>query len=202
VVDLISAGIVTCARKTLHPGRVVLTTLHGTRKLYRFVDRNPMIAGFCCDYTHNMNVIAQNAKQVGSNTALRVDLRGQGCSESAGTRQISGTGGQLDWVRGAHASAGGKAITCLYSTYVDGKGQRKSNIVPLLEHGDMVTVPATEVSWVVTEFGAVNLRGRTTWQRAKLLISVAHPDFRAELEEAAERINLITQGTRSLGAAG
>jgi acyl-CoA hydrolase len=202
VVDLINAGVVTCARKTLHPGKVVLTTLHGTRKLYDFVDRNPMVAGFCCDYTHNVNVIAQNANQVCINNALRVDLRGQVCSESAGTRQISGTGGQVDWIRGANASPGGKAITCLYSTYVDRKGQTRSNIVPLLEHGDMVTVPATEVSWIVTEYGAVNLRGRTTWQRAKLLISIAHPDFGAELQEAAERINVATKGTRALGAAG
>jgi len=202
VVDLVNAGIVTCARKTLHPGRLVLTTLHGTRKLYNFVDRNPMVAGFSCDHTHNMNVIAQNAKQVCINNALRVDLRGQVCSESTGTRQISGTGGQLDWVRGANASPGGRAVTCLYSTHANRAGQVESNIVPLLEHGDMVTVPATDVSWVVTEFGAVNLRGRAVWQRAKLLVSIAHPDFRAELEAAAERINFVTKGTRDIGAAG
>jgi acyl-CoA hydrolase len=119
-----------------------------------------------------------------------------------GTRQISGTGGQLDWIRGAHASPGGKAITCLYSTYTDGQGQRRSNIVTTLELGDMVTVPATDISWMVTEFGAVNLRGKTTWQRAKLLISIAHPDFRAELEDAAQRINVMPRGARGLGSAG
>ena len=124
------------------------------------------------------------------------------CSESVGTRQISGTGGQLDWIRGAHASPGGKAITCLYSTYLDKRGLLKTNIVPTLEHGDMVTVPAADISWVVTEFGTVNLRDKTTWQRAKLLISIAHPDFRAELEEAAERINATTRGSRSLGSPG
>jgi acyl-CoA hydrolase len=202
VVDLVKAGIVTGARKTLHPGKVVLTTLHGTRKLYDFVGRNPMVAGFPCDYTHALNVIAQNAKQVCINNALRVDLRGQVCSESMGTRQISGTGGQLDWIRGAHASPGGKAITCLYSTYVNKQGHIESNIVPVLEHGDMVTVPATEISCVVTEFGAVNLRGSTTWQRAKLLTSIAHPDFRAGLEEAAQRINVVTRGAQGLGPSG
>jgi acyl-CoA hydrolase len=202
VVDLINAGIITCAKKSLHPGKVVLTTLHGTRKLYDFVDRNPMIAGFSCDYTHARDVIAQNRQQTCINNALRVDLRGQVCSESEGTRQISGTGGQLDWIRGAHASPGGKAITCLYSTYTDGQGQRKSNIVPTLELGDMVTVPATDISWMVTEFGAVNLRGKPTWQRAKLLISIAHPEFRAELEEAAQRINVMPRGARGLGSAG
>lgn len=198
VVDLVNAGIATCAKKTLHPGRVVLTSLHGTRKLYDFVDHNPMIAGFSCDYTHARDVIARNARQVCINNALRVDLRGQVCSESVGTRQISGTGGQLDWIRGAHASPGGKAFTCLYSTYTNKNGQLKSNIVSTLELGDMVTVPATDVSYVVTEFGAVNLAGRTTWQRAKLLISIAHPDFRAELEEAAQRINVLTKGARGL----
>ena len=202
VVDLIKAGIVTCAKKSLHPGKVVLTTLHGTRKLYDFVDHNPMIAGFSCDYTHARDVIAQNRTQICINNALRVDLKGQVCSESVGARQISGTGGQLDWIRGAHASPGGKAITCLYSTYTDGEGQRKSNIVPTLELGDMVTVPATDISWIVTEFGAVNLRGQTTWQRAKLLISVAHPDFRAELEEAARRINVVLAGARRPGSTG
>ena len=202
VVDLVNAGIVTGARKTLHPGRIVLTTLHGTRKLYDFVDRNPMVAGFSCDYTHDMNVIARNAKQMCINNALRIDLRGQVCSESNGTRQISGTGGQLNWIRGAHASPGGKAITCLYSTHVDKEGVAQSTIVPVLEHGDMVTVPAADVSWVVTEHGAVNLRGRTTWQRAKLLLSIAHPDFRAGLEQAARSSNMLTRGTWSLGASG
>jgi acyl-CoA hydrolase len=202
VVDLINAGIVTCAKKSVNTGKVVLTSLRGTRKLYDFVDHNPMIAGFSCDYTHALNVIAQNRKQVCINNALRVDLRGQVCSESVGTRQISGTGGQLDWIRGAHASPGGKAFTCLYSTYTNRGGQAKSNIVPTLELGDMVTVPAADVSYVVTEFGAVNLKGKTTWQRAKLLISIARPDFRAELEEAAQRMNVVTKGTRALGSGG
>ncbi len=199
VVDLINAGIVTCAKKTINPGKVVLTTLHGTRKLYDFVNRNPMMAGYSCEYTHALNVIAQNKKQVCINNALRVDLRGQVCSESVGTRQISGTGGQLDWTRGAHASPGGKAFTCLYSTYLDKDGRLKSNVVPTLEPGDMVTVPAVEVTHVVTEFGIVNLTGKTVWQRAKLLISIAHPDFRAELEEAADKLNVLTKGSRHLG---
>ena len=145
---------------------------------------------------------AQNDRMVSINAVLQVDLLGQCNAESLFGRQFSGTGGQLDWIRGAHASPGGKAFTCLYSTYTNRNGQLKSNIVSTLELGDMVTVPATDVSYVVTEFGAVNLAGTTTWQRAKLLISIAHPDFRAELEEAAQRINVLTKGARGLPVAG
>ena len=154
-----------------------------------------MIAGFPCDYTHNLHIIAQNKKQICINNALRVDLKGQVCSESMGTRQISGTGGQLEWTRGAYMSPGGKAFICLYSTYKDKNGKLRSNIVPTLELGDVVTVPSTDVSHIVTEFGVVNLKAKTAWQRAKLLISIAHPDFRNELEEAAQKANLITQST-------
>jgi acyl-CoA hydrolase len=132
------------------------------------------------------------------NSALKVDLRGQVCSESAGFYHISGTGGQLEFTRGAYMSPGGKAFICLHATHLNKDGRLASNIMPHLQLGDMVTVPASDVSYIVTEFGIVNLKGKTLWQRAKLLISIAHPDFRSELEEAACRVNLITKGTIGL----
>ena len=127
-----------------------------------------------------------------------MDLRGQVCSESVGYRQISGTGGQLEFTRGAYMSPGGKAFICLHATRQDKDGKLISNIVPTPELGDMVTVPASDVSHIVTEYGMVNLKGKSTWQRAKLLISLAHPDFRDELTEAACKANIITKGTIGL----
>lgn len=198
MLDLIEAGVVTCRKKNLNPGKAVHCFAAGTPRLYQFMDHNPLLAGFPVDYTNNPYVIAQNQKQVAINSALRVDLCGQVCSESDGTRHISGTGGQLEFTRGAYMSPGGKAFICLHSTHTHANGTLASNIVPTLKMGDIVTVPATDVFYVATEYGVVNLKGKSTWQRAKLLISIAHPDFRDELEEAACKMNLITQGTRSL----
>ncbi|MDP2931634.1 MAG: acetyl-CoA hydrolase/transferase C-terminal domain-containing protein, partial [Chloroflexota bacterium] len=156
------------------------------------------LAGFPCDYTHSVQIIAQNNKQIAINSALKLDLTGQVCSDAVGYRQISGTGGQLEYNRGADLSPGGKAIICLAATHQDKVGKLASNIVAGLEPGDTVTVPATEVSYVVTEFGVVNLKGMSTWQRARLLISIAHPDFRDELEAAARKVKLITRRTAKL----
>ena len=199
MVELIEAGVLTGRKKSLNSGKAAHCFAAGTRKLYQFMNRNPVLAGFPVDYTNNPYVIAQNYKQVAINSALRVDLKGQVCSESTGFRHISGTGGQLEFTRGAYMSPGGKAFICLHSTYRDKDGKLASNIVPTLELGDTVTVPATDVSYIVTEFGVVNLKGKSTWQRAKLLISIAHPDFRDELEEAARKMNLITGGSSELG---
>jgi len=199
MLDLIEAGVVTGRRKNLNPGKAVHCFAAGSRRLYEFMNHNPVMAGFPVDYTNNPYIIAQNQKQVAINSALRVDLQGQVCSESAGYRHISGTGGQLEFTRGAYMSPGGKAFICLHSTYSDKNGELRSNIVPALELGDAVTVPATDVSCIVTEFGVVNLKAKTTWQRAKLLISIAHPDFRNELGEAAMKMKLITPGTAKLG---
>lgn len=199
MVDLIEAGVVTGRKKSLNPGKAVHCFALGTKKLYQFMNHNTILAGFPVDYTNNPHIIAQNKKQIAINSALKVDLAGQVCSDAAGYRQISGTGGQLDFTRGAYMSPGGKAFICLHSTHRGTDGKLKSNIVPALEPGDIVTVPRTDVSLIVTEFGVVNLKSKTTWQRAKLLISIAHPDFRGELEEAARRMNLITKGTASIG---
>jgi len=198
MIELVEAGVVTGSKKTLNPGKAVTGCAMGSRKLYEYVNRNTMLAFFPSDYTHDEQIIAQNYKQVAINNAIKVDLRGQVCSESVGYRQISATGGQLNFTRGAFLSPGGKAFTCLYSTYKERDGKLRSSIVPDLELGDIVTVPRTDVSYVATEFGVVNLRGRSSWQRAKLLISIAHPDFRDELEEAATKIGLIIPGARDL----
>jgi len=198
MMELIEAGVVTGKEKNLNPGRAVHCFAAGSERLYKFMDRNPALAGFPVDYTNDPYVIAQNNKQIAINSTLRVDLRGQVCSESVGCRQISGTGGQLEFTRGAYMSPGGKAFICLHSTRKDKDGKSISNIVLTLELGDMVTVPASDVSHVVTEYGMVNLKGKSTWQRAKLLISLAHPDFRDELEKAARQENIITKGTVGL----
>lgn len=199
MMELIEAGVVTGEKKNLNPGKAVHCFAAGTKRLYSFMNHNPVVAGFPVDYTNDPYVIAQNRSQIAINGALRVDLRGQVCSESVGSRHISGTGGQLEFTRGAYMSPGGKAFICLRSTRTTKEGKVISSIVPNLEPGDMVTVPACDVSYIVTEFGVVNLKGKSTWQRAKLLISIAHPDFRDELEEAARRMNLITKGTSRLG---
>ncbi|MDP2931846.1 MAG: acetyl-CoA hydrolase/transferase C-terminal domain-containing protein [Chloroflexota bacterium] len=196
IMHLIETGVVTGRRKSLNPGKAVHCFAGGTRQLYRFMDHNPLLAGFPVDYTNNPYIIAQNVKQVAINSALKIDLRGQVCSEAAGQRQISGTGGQMEFTRGAYMAPGGKAFICLRATHRDKGGKLVSNIVPGLEAGDVVTVPATEVSHVVTEFGVVNLKSRSLWQRARLLISIAHPDFRDGLEAAAYQAKLITRGTR------
>lgn len=199
MVDLIEAGIVTGSKKSINPYKAVHCLAIGSRKLYQYMDHNPVIAGFPVDYTNDPYIIARNNKQIAINSALKIDLTGQVCSESSGYRHISGTGGQLDFTRGAYLSPGGKAFICLYSTHKDKDGVLRSNIIPVLEAGDGVTVPRSDISYVVTEYGVVNLKGKSTWQRAKLLISIAHPDFHDELEEKARKMNLITRGTVKLG---
>ncbi len=198
MMELIEAGVVTGHRKNLNPGQAVHCFAAGSEKLYKFMDRNPMVAGFPVDYTNDPYVIAQNNLQIAINSALRIDLRGQVCAESVGCRQISGTGGQLEFTRGAYMSEGGKAFICLHATRQDAEGKMISNITPTLLLGDMVTVPASDISHIVTEYGMINLKGKSVWQRAKLLISIAHPAFRDELEKTARELNFITRGTIGL----
>jgi acyl-CoA hydrolase len=199
MMELIEAGVVTGNRKTLNPSRAVFCFAAGSEKLYKFMDKNLSLAGFPVDYTNEPYIIAKNEKQIAINGALRIDLRGQVCSESVGTRQISGTGGQLEFTRGAYMSKGGKAFICLHAARKSKDGKLISNIVPTLEQGDMVTVPASDVSHVVTEYGIINLKGKSIWQRAKALISIAHPSFREELTQAAIKVGFITKGTVGLG---
>jgi len=189
MVELAETGRVTGARKTLDRFKIVYTFCLGTKRAYDFVNQNPGCASYSVDYTNDPFVIAQNEKVVAINNCVEMDLFGQVCSESSGTRQISGTGGQVDFTYGAYRSRGGKAFLCMSSTY-DRKGAVVSRIKPLLTGGAIVTVPRSFVSYVVTEYGMANLKGMSTWQRAEAIISLAHPAFRADLIQEAERMGI------------
>ncbi len=182
---LFKAGKLTNAKKTLHPGKGVLGLAIGSQELFDWVHENDDIMGAALSYVNNPWVIAQNEKMISINGCLNVDLYGQIASESAGTRQISGTGGQLDFVTGASMSRGGRAFLCLPSTFTDKKGVLHSRILPQMG-GDIITTPRSQAPTVVTEFGAADLTGRSTWERAERLIAIAHPDFRDELIRHAE----------------
>jgi acyl-CoA hydrolase len=193
IVDLYRAGRITGARKKLNPGKMVCTFALGAQYLYDFIDHNPEVESHPVDYTNLPHSIMQNDNVVSINNTTQIDLQGQAASESDGFRHISGTGGQSQFVRGAYASKGGKSFICLASTY-EKKGERKSRIVTALTRGNIVTTQRTDTMYVVTEFGMVNLKGRTVAERAKLLISIAHPDFREELERDAHNHHLIPRG--------
>ena len=198
MVELAETGHVTGARKTADRCKIVYTFCLGTRKAYEFLDRNPGCASYPVDYTNDPFVIAQNDKVVAINNCVEMDLFGQVCSESSGTRQISGTGGQVDFTYGAYRSKGGKAFLCLGSTY-DKKGTLVSRIKPLLTEGAIVTTPRSFVSHVVTEYGIVNLKGMSTWERAEAIIGLAHPDFREDLVKAAEKLGIWRRSGRVSG---
>jgi len=191
--ELYKAGRVSGSRKTLDPGKVVFTFALGSAGLYASTHRNPDF--LCCpvDYTNSPNIIMRNSRMISINNTTQIDMQGQAASESDGHRHISGTGGQLQFVRGAYASAGGKSFICLSSTY-EKRGQRRSRIVLNLTQGNVVTTPRSDVMYVVTEYGMVNLKGKSVAERAKALISIAHPDFREELERQAYEHRLIPRG--------
>jgi len=193
IIDLYKAGCVTGARKSLDPGKIVFTFALGSRELYEAIDHN--IDMMCCpvDYTNAPHTIMQNTKVVSINNTTQIDLQGQAASESDGHRHISGTGGQLQFVRGAYASKDGKSFICLASTY-EKKGVRKSRIVLNLTPGNIVTTPRSDVMYVVTEYGIVNLKGKSVAERARALIAIAHPDFREGLERDAYDHRLIPRG--------
>jgi butyryl-CoA:acetate CoA-transferase len=189
-VDLYTQGKITGAKKTIDKYKMAYTFAMGTSKLYDFLDSNPSCASYPVNYINDPKVIALNQKVVAVNNAVQVDLFSQVCSESAGTRQISGTGGQLDFILGAFGSKGGKGIIGLSSTYTDKEGKKHSRIVPTLNTGAVVTLPRSLVQYVATEFGIVQLKGKSAYERAKALISIAHPDFRDELIKNAEEMNI------------
>jgi acyl-CoA hydrolase len=188
--DLYEGGFITGAAKALDPGKIVFSFAFGSQRLYRSIDRNTDFR--CCpvEYTNLPHVIMQNDGVVAINNTTQMDLQGQASSESAGHRHISGTGGQLQFVRGAYASKGGKSFVCLSSIY-ERHGIRKSRIVLDLTPGNVVTTPRADMMHVVTEFGIVNLKGKSVPERAKAMISIAHPDFRDGLERAAREHGLI-----------
>lgn len=193
IIDLYRAGLVTGARKKVHPGKLVYTFALGSSDLYSTLDQNADF--FCCpsEFTNSPDIIRQNEHVISINNTTQIDLQGQAASESDGHRHISGTGGQLQFVRGAYLSEGGKSFICLSSTY-EKKGERRSRIVLNLTPGNIVTTPRSDVMYVVTEYGMVCLKGRSVAERVRLLISIAHPDFREELERQAFEQRLIPRG--------
>jgi len=193
MIALAEAGLITGARKALNRSHIVFTFALGSRRQYDFIHRNPLAQSFPVDYTNLPHHIMQNDRVVSINNTTQIDLQGQAASESAGHRHLTGTGGQLQFVRGAYASRGGKSFMCLSSTYEKG-GVRESRIVAALTHGNIVTTPRTDIMYVVTEYGLVNLKGRSVAERAQALIGLAHPDFREDLAREAREKNLIPKG--------
>ena len=184
--NLYQAGKITNAKKKVVPGRGVLGMLFGTQDLYDWADDNQGLAGYPLDWVNDPNIAGANDNLISINGCIKVDLYGQVSSETVGFRQISGTGGQLDFVDAASRSKGGKSFLCLASSKKDKEGKLHSNIVPYFQ-GDIVTTPRTQSYFIVTEYGAVNLSGLSTWQRAEALISIAHPDLREDLIESAKK---------------
>lgn len=188
VVEMVERGVITCRRKTLHPGKIIAGFLFGSQRLYDFVDNNPIIELHPTDYVNNPFLIAQNEKMVSINSAIAVDLTGQVCADSIGTRLYSGVGGQLDFVRGAGRSKGGMPFIAFLST---AKNDTASRIVPTLEPGSGVVTTRNDVHYVATEYGVAALRGKTIRQRAHALIRIAHPKFRDQLTHQAKELGYL-----------
>jgi acyl-CoA hydrolase len=198
IVDLYESGAVTGIHKTTDPGKLAYTFAAGSQRLYAFLDRSPVCAAHPVDYTNLPDRIARNDKVFSINNTTQIDLQGQACSETAGFRHLTGTGGQLQFVRGAFASRGGKSVICLSSTYERGETPT-SRIVATLTPGNVVTTPRTDVMYIVTEYGIAFLKGRSVSERARALIGIAHPRFREGLEREAREKRILP---RSLWPAG
>ena len=188
-VNLYNTGKIT-GNKSINKGKMVFTFAMGSKAVYDFLDDNQMGYIAPVDYVNNIDVIAANDKMVSINSCLQVDLFGQVNSESVGLQHIGGTGGQMDFVMGAFLSKGGKSFLCTPSTRVNKDGSLSSLIMPTLPEGSIVSCPRHATNYVVTEFGAVNLKGMSTWERAEKLISIAHPQFQNELVRAAEKMGI------------
>ncbi|MDR1603485.1 MAG: 4-hydroxybutyrate CoA-transferase [Gracilibacteraceae bacterium] len=185
MLPLIDAGVITGKRKTIHKDKLVCTFLMGTKRLYDFADDNPMVEMLPVTYTNDPRIVAQNYKMVAINGCIEVDLMGQVTSETLGYKQYSGTGGQVDFIRGAAMAEGGKSILVMKST---AKGGKISKIVTNLALGSAVTVSRNDIHYLVTEYGIADLRWKTLRQRATELIKVAHPDFRDQLRDEYEKL--------------
>jgi 4-hydroxybutyrate CoA-transferase len=175
----------------LHPGEITASFSIGSKKLYDFINKNKAMRQYQLFYINNENVIGKNDNFVSINNAIMCDLTGQVCSESVGFTQFSGTGGQLNFVRGARLSKGGKAFLTLESTAKKADGTVVSRILSAMPPGAVITTPRSDVDYIVTEHGAVNLRGKSISQRVKAMISIAHPNFRDQLTKEAKENKLI-----------
>ncbi len=191
VIDLFNAGVITNARKTLHPGKIVAGFILGTKRLYNWVDDNPMIEMHPTEYVNDPFVIAQNDRMVAVNSAIEVDLTGQVCADSIGSKLYSGVGGQLDFVYGASRSKGGVPIIALPSVATLRDGTQLSKIVSMLKPGAGVVTSRNHVRFVVTEHGVADLYGRTIRQRSQALINVAHPQFREDMLKQAKELHYL-----------
>ncbi len=191
VIDLVEAGVLTNARKTIHNGKIIAGFIIGTRRLYDWVDDNPLIELHRTEYINDPFVIAQNDRMVAINSAIEIDLTGQVCADSIGYKLYSGVGGQLDFVYGASRSKGGVPIIALPSMAMMKDGSALSKIVPVLKPGAGVVTTRNHVRYVVTEYGVAELYGKTIRQRAQALINVAHPQFREELTHKAKEMNYL-----------
>jgi acyl-CoA hydrolase len=184
----IERGVVTGTRKTLHPGKVVITFAMGSEQLYDYLDNNPLIEAHPVDHVNDPVIVSQNDNLVAVNSAIEIDLTGQVCSDSIGPYIYSGFGGQVDFIRGAARSKGGKPIIALPATARKGK---QSRIVPFLQQGAGVVTSRADVHWIVTEQGAANLFGKNLRERAEALIGIADPRYREDLERAAKERKLL-----------
>ncbi len=191
VIDLVNAGVLTNVQKSLHPGKIVAGFIIGTKRLYDWVDDNPLIELHRTEYVNDPFVIAQNDRMVAINSAIEVDLTGQVCADSIGPKLYSGVGGQLDFIYGASRSKGGVPIVALPSVNVMRDGTAISKISAMLKQGAGVVTTRNHVRYIVTEYGVADLYGKTIRQRANQLINIAHPDFRADLRKQASELHYI-----------
>ena len=189
IVKLIDSGIITNAKKTLHPGKIIATFIFGSHQLYSYVDNNPYFEIHPADYTNDPFIVSRNEKMVAINSAIEIDITGQVCSDSIGSKIYSGFGGQLDFIRGAARSKGGKPIIALPSTI---KNNTISRIVPMLKSGAGVVTTRADVHYIVTEYGIAYLHGKNLGQRVKGLINISHPAFREQLEQYAFEQNYLS----------
>ena len=195
-VDIAKAGKITGARKNIDKGRQVFGFAAGTKKLYDYIDNNPACMAAPVEYTNDIRSISALDNFMSINNAVDIDLFGQVNAETAGVKHISGAGGQLDFVLGAYLSKGGKSFICMSSTFTSKDGTVNSRIRPTLNTGSVVTDTRANVHYFVTEYGIVNLKGLSTWQKAEAIISVAHPDFRDELIAEADKMHIWRQSNK------
>ncbi len=188
IIDMVEHGVITCSKKTFHPGKIVSGFAFGSKRLYEFVHNNPLIELHPSDYVNDPFNIARNERMVAINSALQVDLTGQVCADSIGSRLYSGVGGQVDFIRGAARSKGGLPIVAFLSTARD---ESLSRIVPMLYEGSGVVTTRNDVHYVVTEYGVAHLHGKSVRERAKALIAIAHPNFREELTNAGKKLGYL-----------